>query len=98
MPDACRARSLVRKEKSTRVSHHRLVATIRHSLRDGFTVSLVLSPAIRLIVTVTSAMRKHCRLLDFSVEKSGPHDLAVRLLAHSSLTQQASIASRAQRP
>jgi hypothetical protein len=40
----CRTRSLVRKEKSTRVSHHRSAETIRHSLRDGFTVSFVVSP------------------------------------------------------
>jgi hypothetical protein len=42
------------------------------------TVSFVLSPAIGFLVTVASAMRKHCRQLDASVEASGPHDFAVR--------------------
>ena len=38
----------------------------------------MLSPAIGLFVTVASAMRKHCRQLDASVEASGPHDFTVR--------------------
>jgi hypothetical protein len=42
------------------------------------TACFVLSPAIGLFVTVTGAMRKHCRPLDASVEASGPHDFAVR--------------------
>jgi hypothetical protein len=42
------------------------------------TACFVLSPAIGLFVTVASAMRKHCRQLDASVEASGPHDFAVR--------------------
>jgi hypothetical protein len=36
------------KVESTRVSHHRSAATIRHSLRDGFTTYSALSPAIGL--------------------------------------------------
>jgi hypothetical protein len=31
------------------------------------------------LVTIASAMRKHCRQLDISVGISGPHDFAVRL-------------------
>jgi hypothetical protein len=38
----------------------------------------VLSPAIGLFVTVTSAMQNQCGRLDISVEISGPHGLAVR--------------------
>jgi hypothetical protein len=37
-----------------------------------------LSPAIGLVVTVTSAMRRHSRRLDVSVETSGPRGFAVR--------------------
>jgi len=34
----------VRKVKAHKHSHHRLAETFRHSLRDGFTVSFVVSP------------------------------------------------------
>ncbi len=61
MPGAWLARGLVRKEKSTRVSHHRSAETIRHSLRDGFTTYSALSPAIGFFVTVPGATRKRCR-------------------------------------
>ena len=66
------------KVKSTRVSHHRSAETIRHSLRDGFTTYSALSPAIGLFVTVTSAMRQHCRQLHTSVEASRPRGFVVR--------------------
>jgi hypothetical protein len=42
-PDANRTRSLVRKNKNTRVSHHRYAATFRPSLRNGFTAYSALS-------------------------------------------------------
>jgi hypothetical protein len=42
------------------------------------TVSFVLSPAIGFFVTVSGAMREHCRQIDFGIEKPGPHDFAVR--------------------
>jgi hypothetical protein len=57
----------------------------------------VLSPVIGLLVTVTSAMHEHCRSLDFSVEKSGPHDFAVRFAHRSSVDAKASIASHSLR-
>ena len=66
------------KIKSTRVSHHRSAETIRHSLRDGFTTYSALSPAIGLFVTVTGAMRKHCRQLHASVEALRPRGFVVR--------------------
>jgi hypothetical protein len=50
-----RTRGLVCKEESTRVSHHRFAETIRHSLRDGFTVSFVLAPETGLVVSVAGA-------------------------------------------
>jgi hypothetical protein len=36
-----------------------------------------LSPAIGLVVTVTDAMREHCRRFDISVEISGPRGFTV---------------------
>ena len=41
-PGASRTRSLVRKLKNTRVSHHRYAEAIRPSLRNGFTAYFVL--------------------------------------------------------
>jgi hypothetical protein len=76
MPDAQRTRSLACRMVVTRVSHHRHVETIRHSLRNGFTEYLVLSPVSGLF----SHRRRQiiiCRL-DPSVGGSGPHDFAVR--------------------
>ena len=52
MPDAWRTRSRACSVESTRVSHHRHVETIRHSLRNGFTAYLVLSPVSGLLATV----------------------------------------------
>ena len=45
------------KIESTRVSHHRLAETIRHSLRDGFTTYSALSPAIGLFCRRPRAMQ-----------------------------------------
>jgi hypothetical protein len=39
------------------VVSHRFTGLNRHSLRNGFTVSFVLSPVTGLFVTVTSVMR-----------------------------------------
>src|SRR6202011_4912914 len=52
---------------------------IRHSLRNGFTAYIALSPAIGL----SCHRRLRCchRKLDAGVEASGPHDFAVRLSA-----------------
>jgi hypothetical protein len=57
---------------------------VRPSLRNGFTVSFVLSPATGLIATVTSDDAKHHRQLDASIGASGPHDFAVRCDCRSS--------------
>jgi hypothetical protein len=72
--------------------------------RSGFpctvvlTVSFVLASETGLVVSVISAMRKHCRRFDISVGISGPHDFAVRAGAVRLAAPHASIASRAQRP
>jgi hypothetical protein len=52
---------------------------IRHSLRNGFTAYIALSPAIGL----SCHRRLRCchRKLDAGVEASGPHDFTVRLSA-----------------
>ena len=70
----------------------------RHSLREWFYGCFVLSPVIGLSCHRPRRDAKHHRQVDFSVEKSGPHDFAVRFPVHSSRALQASIASRAQRP
>jgi hypothetical protein len=66
-------------KKAHERSHHRSAAIIRHSLRDGFTVSFVLAPETGFVVSVAGAMRRHCHQLDISVGISGPHDFAVRI-------------------
>jgi hypothetical protein len=68
----------LRVKKNTQVFATGSPETFRHSLRDGLTVSFVLSPEIGLCVSVVGAMREHCRQLAASVEASGPHDFAVR--------------------
>jgi len=56
---------------------------IRHSLRNGFTAYIVLSPAIGL----SCHRRQRCyhRRLDAGVEASGPHVFAVRSRLHQRL-------------
>src|SRR6202451_4310364 len=84
-----------RVEENTRVSHHGHTGNVRHSPRNGFNGFLrallgdraFLSPSpVRCASIVTR--------LNASVEASGPHDFAVRVLAHSSRAPTASIASR----
>ena len=58
MPGADCTRSSACKNESTQISPPQVHRTSRHSLRDGVTVSFVLSPAIGLFVTVVSAMHK----------------------------------------
>jgi hypothetical protein len=56
MPGAQCARSLARKNrKRTSSSHYGHTGNTRHSLRNGFTVSFVLSPVIRIWLTPSSA-------------------------------------------
>jgi hypothetical protein len=69
----------VRNKKSTRDSHHRSAATIRHSLREWFYGLLRALPGESgFLATIIGAMRNITRQLDASVEASGPHDFAVR--------------------
>jgi len=81
MPGARCARSLACSVKNTRVSHHGHTGFTRHSPRNGFTAYFVLSPAIGLFLSPSSAVS---RRLDAGVEASGPHDFAVRESAPSS--------------
>ena len=66
------------KVKSTRVSHHRSAETIRHSLRDGLTVSFVVSPETGLCCLRPQRDAKHHRKVDTSVGVSERYDFAVR--------------------
>jgi hypothetical protein len=60
-------------------SHHGHTGITRHSPRNGFTVSFVLSPVTGL---VCHRRRRSClHRLDASVGASGPHDFAVRFSA-----------------
>jgi hypothetical protein len=62
--------------ESTRVSNHRYAAINRHSLRDGFTACVVLSPGTGLFCP------RHSQVipcdLSASVGAPGPHAFAVR--------------------
>ena len=49
MPGAQCARSRACRVENTRVSHHGHTGITRHSPRNGFTVSFVLSPVIGLL-------------------------------------------------
>ncbi len=81
MPDASRTRSLVRKAKNTRVSHHRYAETVRHSLRDGVTTYSRALPGDRPVTGLVCHRRlaENSAKLDASVGASGPHDFAVRI-------------------
>jgi hypothetical protein len=89
------------KIENTQVSHHRSTGNVRPVEpafpAQWFERSPSCSPVIGLFVTVASAMRKHCRSRDLSVERSGPHDFAVRCGRVRLCAPQASIASCAQR-
>src|SRR5450432_4629530 len=77
MPGARCARSLACKNKKAhKRSHHGYTGNTRHSPRNGFTVSFVLSPVSPALLPPSSAV---ClRQLDTGVRVSGPHDFAVR--------------------
>ena len=77
MPGARSARSLVCKVENTRVSHHGHAGIARHSPRNGFNGSFVLSPVIGFFVTV-APKKLASQGLDAGVEASGPHDFTVR--------------------
>jgi hypothetical protein len=88
-PAASRARI-----KSTRASHHRSAKTVRHSLRDGVTVSFVLAPETGLCCLRPPRDAEHHRKVDISVGISGPHDFAVRFRATRLSATKTSTASR----
>src|SRR5579871_3220662 len=79
MPGARRTRSLACKMKKA----HELVTTgspiRRHSLRDGFTGSFVLSLVIGLSCHHPQCDAEHRHRVNASVETSRPHDFAVRI-------------------
>ena len=92
MPGARSTRSLACEIESTRVSHHGHTGITRHSPRNGFNAYNALSPVTGLFC---HRRRRNCfRRLDPSVGRSGPHALAVRRIAPSSLAPPASTASR----
>ena len=80
--------------KKCPVVSHRFTGLNRHSLRNGFTVSFVLSPVTGLSCHHHRRDAKHHRQLDASVGASGPHGFAVRKSALSSVALPASTASR----
>src|SRR6266403_956917 len=76
----------------THTSNNEYTGITRHSPRNGFTVSFVLSPAIGLFC---HRHRRNCfHRLDTSVEMSGPHDFTVR----SKPRRQRAATSTASRP
>ncbi len=78
MPDASRTRSLARNKKA-----HELVTT-GPPQRSAFPARMVLRlsssspPGIGFLAPVIGATPKHRRQLDLGIERSGPHDFAVR--------------------
>ena len=81
MPDARCTRGLVcNVHKKVRTRAYRAAEAIRHSLRNGFTVSFVLSPVTGCFATVIPE-KLASQELDASVGASGPHDFAVRFSA-----------------
>jgi hypothetical protein len=82
----------MRRGKKCARSSHGHTGITRHSPRNGFTVSFVLSPAIGLFC---HRHRRNCfHRLDTSVEMSGPHDFTVR----SKPRRQRAATSTASRP
>jgi hypothetical protein len=80
MPGARCTRGLVCKlHKKMRTRAYRFSGGIRHSLRNGFTAYIVLSPADR---ACCHRHQRNCfHQLDASIGASGPHDFAVRISA-----------------
>ena len=92
-PGARCTRDLVCKQTKENAHEHTGSAeAVRPSLRNGFTVSFVLSPVIGFLATV-APKKLASRGLDASIEAPGPHDFAVRNQSRSSVVAIASIAS-----
>jgi hypothetical protein len=66
------------------VVFHRFTGLNRHSLRNGFAVSFVLSPVIGHCCHRHPQEALASEELDASLEASGPHDFADRKLRRSS--------------
>ena len=87
MPDArCTCGPVCKKEQENAHEHTGSAEAIRHSLRNGFTAYVALSPAIGLFDTVVSRIwltepgwdDRPPGDLTPTIEASGPHDFAVR--------------------
>ena len=87
MPDArCTRGPVCKKEEEDAHEHTGSAEAIRHSLRNGFTAYVALSPAIGLFDTVVSRIwlsgpgwdDRPPGDLTPTIEASGPHDFAVR--------------------
>jgi len=80
MPGASRTRSLAcRMRKHTSIVTTGSAGASRHSPRNGFTGSFVLSPATWLCCHRHRRDAKHHRQLDTCLGVSGPHDFAVHI-------------------
>ena len=93
MPDArCTRGPVCKKEEEDAHEHTGSAEAIRHSLRNGFTAYVALSPAIGLFYTVVSRIwltepgwdDRPPGDLTPTIEASGPHDFAVRSSHRSS--------------
>ncbi len=89
---AAPAISRANRTKENAHEHTGSAEAVRPSLRNGFTVSFVLSPVIGFLATV-APKKLASRGLDASIEAPGPHDFAVRNQSRSSVVAIASIAS-----
>ena len=69
--------AIVRKEHAH--EHTGAAETLRHSLRNGFTAYIVLSPENGSFASVAPEKRTS-REFDASTATSGPHDFAVRIM------------------
>src|SRR5579859_96585 len=87
MPGANAPAASYAKVKSIRVSHHGFTGNTRHSLRNGFTASFVLSLVTGFLATIPGHDAEHRHQVNTSIGVPGPHDFAVRLsrarLAHN---------------
>jgi hypothetical protein len=81
MPDARCTRGLVCKLcEKLRTRAYRSAEALRHSLRNGFTAYIVLSPVGPGSLS-PSLRRNESTQLDASIGASGPHDFTVRIRA-----------------
>jgi hypothetical protein len=89
---AAPAISRAKAEEESAHEHTGSAEAVRPSLRNGFTVSFVLSSVIGLLATV-APKKLAPRGLGASIEAPGPHDFAVRNQSRSSVVAITSTAS-----